>query len=930
MFRRALAALLAVTSLVAGGVRADDWPPGIPELTACLSVQADGEERPLLTLQLVGTNERRAAVRKDAIERALRAVCGDALVLTNDETPAVSLGWTVPGCPSFRCENHVTYGVLDLAPLLAELRSAGLDQLHLVVSYPPGAGSCTLGGRILSPLTGGPDDGQTFVADLSTTAEQPVLAVYCVAKDVVDLVSVGWPDLSALWPTGPGDPRWLWLLPAVPLGVLLWAWRLRRLARRPDVDTVTLGFRFWRFQNSLQGATWVSWLVTVAVSGAAWHVEPWLGGPGTVARAARWGLLYVLPPLAILLLAQAVAGPALRRLRELGWPLADLTRSAAGLRTLQVAALFLACLGMAATIRDMAPRTGLQLFVAGLVAWVAYSVLARRALQLTPATLTHGELRDRITALAHHFGVPVPEVGVLPTDRTQLVNAFAVANQGVWLTDRLVGEFSRREVDAIVAHELAHLRQFQIRNVGSRSVLPSVVVFSFLLAIVISVSGESLLPAAPFLMILRGLASVPLPPIDWGPLVLAGLSLYAQLKACSVSRRREYDADRRAVEATGDTPALIAALSRLNRLNGLPDTWGRWQGLFLSHPPTSGRIAALARAARLSPKQVAELACVTVGEADRYPLPAETAQQGRVFSPAFRRRILARQSWTVITMVVVLPVLAAALADVLGPGAAADVVLAVGAAAPAVLYVLLVNVLACAGGEDLRRGVLAKLRAEGIDPAEAVFVSFAPGDEPMIYDGFGQWDVGCLFPAADRLVYVGEQTRFALTRAQVVDIRLGPALPGWVQARRVYVTWQDETTGACSTFAVWPGDARSIRHIRRGAAALADRLAAWHAGEGPKPPALPSDLGPPAFGAVHGAAPRSYARPKAVVASLTIPLLLVAGVCALVGLPFTLTPTHGSGYVLAVVAGTLIFPWLPYWLGRGPRRGGPWADAPGA
>jgi heat shock protein HtpX len=647
--------LLLGTTVQVGPTRGDEQrPAGDRESRAILSVLFDVPGRPRTELRLYGVKDGPDNAGTASIERALLAAFAKPPIAASEANAALRR-WSVIGSPHFSLAGGHGSGGVDLAPLLAELHSQGINLLTVVVRFPPSADPvCIVGDRSLPAATG----SRIYSTEIPTDAGHTMLAVsFDVRNSLTNTVRP---------PVTPGDPRRLWMLAAVPLAVLIPAWRLRRLARRPDVDVTTLGFRYWRGQSLLLLGTWTLWMVAVAVSGAADHVNAWFVAPGTMARMARWGLLYVLPPLACALLVRAVVASARDRLRELGWPLADLTGRFIGLQAASYAALLFVCLGVAALVADRAGRTGVLLLLAAIAVRIAAGRWARHTLQLTPVPLLHGELRDRVAALAARFGLREPQVGLLPSDRSRMVNAFAIAGgaYGIWITDRLLQEFSRREVDAVVAHELTHLRQHTTRRYGVR-----LAGRLFLLMLLVS----AVFAGVAFLVVLR-------PPIPggWEPWALVAGVVVSQCVATAVSRGKEFDADRGSFQATGDAAALITALTRLDRLNGLPSTWGRWTGLFLTHPPTARRVAALARLGGVSPDQLAALRAAPATDPERYAIPPDAVEGSLVFSTAFRRWVIGRMSWSVLGAIILLPALAAWLADLAGPGSFAITVLAVG------------------------------------------------------------------------------------------------------------------------------------------------------------------------------------------------------------------------------------------------------------
>ncbi|ELZ57175.1 MULTISPECIES: M48 family metallopeptidase [Halorubrum] len=220
------------------------------------------------------------------------------------------------------------------------------------------------------------------------------------------------------------------------------------------------------------------------------------------------------------------------------------------------------------------------------------------------------DLHRRIDSLAARMEVARPALYV--TD-TRAPNAFAVgggSDGGALVVDRsLFRLLSAREIEAILAHELAHLE----RNDG----------FAIAMADGIgrSVVGLATVAALPALLALSGLATASAwirgrPSDRSGPFArlhraLAG-ALFAgfvltTLLSRSRSRRREFAADDRAAEVTGDPTALARALRRIERAT--EPTWSlapfsthkrtedaaeRWLS---THPSTGERVERLRRRA---------------------------------------------------------------------------------------------------------------------------------------------------------------------------------------------------------------------------------------------------------------------------------------------------------------------------------------------
>ena len=97
-------------------------------------------------------------------------------------------------------------------------------------------------------------------------------------------------------------------------------------------------------------------------------------------------------------------------------------------------------------------------------------------------------------------------------------------------------------------------------------------------------------------LLLAGVAYVPWPVV----LLLIFAPTLTGLAQLGLSRTREYDADRAAVELTGDPQSLIRALGKLERRTGwfweeilLPGRRIPEPSLLRTHPPTERRIARL-------------------------------------------------------------------------------------------------------------------------------------------------------------------------------------------------------------------------------------------------------------------------------------------------------------------------------------------------
>ena len=77
----------------------------------------------------------------------------------------------------------------------------------------------------------------------------------------------------------------------------------------------------------------------------------------------------------------------------------------------------------------------------------------------TMRRIATGPLSDRVAELAAKAGQKEARVYVSQSARSQVLNAFALFGAGVVLAAPPVAALTGREVDAIAAHELSHLRR---------------------------------------------------------------------------------------------------------------------------------------------------------------------------------------------------------------------------------------------------------------------------------------------------------------------------------------------------------------------------------------------------------------------------------------------------------------------------------------
>ena len=210
-----------------------------------------------------------------------------------------------------------------------------------------------------------------------------------------------------------------------------------------------------------------------------------------------------------------------------------------------------------------------------------------------------------IQGLANRAGLPMPRVYLIDSPHP---NAFATgrdpAHAAVAATTGLLGMLSREEVAAVMAHELAHVR--------NRDTL--------IMTMAATIAGAVSMIANFGLFFRGGDRNGNILALLLAVIVAPFAAMIVQL---AISRTREYGADRGGAEISGDPHSLATALAKLHAgaaripspvaarnpaaasLYIVPGL-GKGDSLFSTHPATENRIAALeqmaSRLARPAPR----------------------------------------------------------------------------------------------------------------------------------------------------------------------------------------------------------------------------------------------------------------------------------------------------------------------------------------
>jgi len=201
-----------------------------------------------------------------------------------------------------------------------------------------------------------------------------------------------------------------------------------------------------------------------------------------------------------------------------------------------------------------------------------------RVKEATPSE--HPKLHSMIERLSQKSGIKKPRVMIA---NIPVPNAFAysspIASSRVAVTSELLNTLEDEEVEAVLGHELGHLKHRDVQTMMFVSILPALFYFigySMMLSSMYRRRGERDSGSA---AVLIGVASMA---IYW---VLTMFTLY-------LSRLREYFADRHSANIVDEGPRKLSealakiqrSASRMKRINRQAGSFSSFKALFISDP----------------------------------------------------------------------------------------------------------------------------------------------------------------------------------------------------------------------------------------------------------------------------------------------------------------------------------------------------------
>lgn len=255
--------------------------------------------------------------------------------------------------------------------------------------------------------------------------------------------------------------------------------------------------------------------------------------------------------------------------------------------------------------------TGMAFIISGISSFISYYYSDQIVLSISGARKAHPVEDKLFTQVAENLcigaGIPKPKLYVIEDTAP---NAFATGRDPehavVCVTTGLLSKLNRTELEGVIAHELSHIKNYDIRLMSLVSVMVGLV----------ALLGDWFMRSMWFgggrdrdrdnsagaIFMVLGIIFAILSPI---------IGTLIQL---SISRRREFMADAGSVEKTRQPQGLISALKKISEdiepleaankatahmyivspFKGKTNTAvSTFSGLFNTHPPIKDRIAAL-------------------------------------------------------------------------------------------------------------------------------------------------------------------------------------------------------------------------------------------------------------------------------------------------------------------------------------------------
>jgi len=236
-----------------------------------------------------------------------------------------------------------------------------------------------------------------------------------------------------------------------------------------------------------------------------------------------------------------------------------------------------------------------------LIAWFFHTSMIRKLSHSHPVTRQEEpELYNLLENLCIARGMTMPRLEIIETHaRNAFASGLTEKSFAVTVTRGLMNALREDELEAVLAHELTHIRNLDVRLLIVTVIFTGL--FGFLAQLMWSnirynlffVSGRRDRNGAGVIIAMFVIAAV-----LWLGYMASLIMRFA------LSRRREYMADAGAVEMTKNPDAMMRALMRISGRDRIPETTDDiammcienhvpFLGIFATHPPIEKRIKAI-------------------------------------------------------------------------------------------------------------------------------------------------------------------------------------------------------------------------------------------------------------------------------------------------------------------------------------------------
>ncbi len=289
------------------------------------------------------------------------------------------------------------------------------------------------------------------------------------------------------------------------------------------------------------------------------------------------------------------------------------------------------------------------IIISGVAIWFTVSYffhtrMVRKMAHSHPVTREdEPELYNLFENLCISIGIPMPHLEIIETHaRNAFASGIDKKSFSVTVTRGLLQSLSKDEVEGVLAHELSHIRNRDVR----------LLIITIIFTGMIGFAAQMMWSQVRYGMLVRPRASSGGGKNKGGGtiillaiLAILWIGYFATLfTRFALTRRREYMADAGAVQITKNPDAMMRALMRISGMDQIPkmpadvammcvENRKPFMGLFATHPPIEKRIKMLSKTTGFAIPDLPKL---------KSPLRAPRAPRSKVITPP----INPRENWT--------------------------------------------------------------------------------------------------------------------------------------------------------------------------------------------------------------------------------------------------------------------------------------------